>query len=451
MIKTMSSVERVGPDRSLNVQDMPSVPPYAGGSMADDEITSVISRRDVSMLFQPIVDLETGQTVAYEALARGPAGSNLESPAALFGQAAQLGIIPELDLLCRAQALTTAARSPQRDKFVLFVNGEPAHLPPDGDLAPYVDQASRAGRTVLEIAERSVFDRPADLLLAVADARRRGWGIAVDDVGKTTDSLGLLPIIDPDVIKLDMSIIQDRPGRTTGLTLNAVIHHVERSGCLVLAEGIETEEHLARAKALGATLGQGWFFGRPGPVPSADIDYGPWRGEARIDGLRQRESSGVVAPFQLVEDSPRLRRGTKEVLYALSLDIEAQAASQPDGAVVFGCFQRDMHLTAATRRRYERLATRGSLVAALGHSIDPAPAEGVRGVAVPLDDPLVNEWTVVVLSSHFSAALIAHDLGDEGPDGLRRFDYVITYDRDLVIDAARLLFGRVMPYESFGA
>ena len=51
--------------------------------------------------------------------------------------------------------------------------------------------------------------------------------------------------------------------------LNAVAAEAERSGALLLAEGIETEEHLARARAVGATLGQGWLFGRPGPLPPA--------------------------------------------------------------------------------------------------------------------------------------------------------------------------------------
>ena len=72
-----------------------------------DEITSVISRRDVSMVFQPIVELSSGLTVAYEALARGPVGTSLETPAALFGQAAELGIVPELDLLCRCLLYTS--------------------------------------------------------------------------------------------------------------------------------------------------------------------------------------------------------------------------------------------------------------------------------------------------------------------------------------------------------
>jgi DICT domain-containing protein len=73
------------------------------------------------------------------------------------------------------------------------------------------------------------------------------------------------------------------------------------------------------------------------------------------------------------------------------------------------------------------------------------PAAGVRGGHLTGDDPLRDEWTVVVVSPHFSGALIARDVGDDGPDLERRFDYVITHDRELVTEAARIMLGRIVP------
>src|SRR3978361_2267762 len=117
----------------------------------------------------------------------------------------------------------------------------------------------------MEITERALAARPAELLRAVERARERGWRIALDDVGADSMSLSFMPLLRPDVVKLDLSLVQERPGPAIAQIMNAVNAYAEESGALVLAEGIEDERHLRMARGLGATLGQGWFFGRPGP------------------------------------------------------------------------------------------------------------------------------------------------------------------------------------------
>ena len=69
----------------------------------------------------------------------------------------------------------------------------------------------------------------------------------------------------------------------------------------------------------------------------------------------------------------------------------------------------------------------------------------VRGSSLKEDDPLTGEWSVAVLGPHFAAALVAVDLGDTGPEMERRFDFALTYDRDLVIEAASALMRRLHP------
>ena len=76
-------------------------------------------------------------------------------------------------------------------------------------------------------------------------------------------------------------------------------------------------------------------------------------------------------------------------------------------------------------------------------AVEPAP--GVRGAALDPDDPLYGEWTVVVLGPHFAAALCAKDRFETGPRLERLFDFALTYDRDLVIEAAAALMRRVQP------
>lgn len=97
------------------------------------------------------------------------------------------------------------------------------------------------------------------------------------------------------------------------------------------------------------------------------------------------------------------------------------------------------------KRRYERLAERGSLVGVLGQGIADPPARGVRGAAIGADDPLRREWCVVVAGAQHLGALIAIDLGDEGPEDDRRFAFVFTHDTALVLGAARSLLHRIGP------
>ena len=73
------------------------------------------------------------------------------------------------------------------------------------------------------------------------------------------------------------------------------------------------------------------------------------------------------------------------------------------------------------------------------------PAPGVRGASLGPGDPLRGEWDVIMVGPHFAAALVARDCGDDGPDADRRFDFVITHDRDLVVRAAQPLLDRLLP------
>jgi DICT domain-containing protein len=99
-------------------------------------------------------------------------------------------------------------------------------------------------------------------------------------------------------------------------------------------------------------------------------------------------------------------------------------------------------------KRYERIAGQAAFVAALGSGMDPAPAPGVRGARLWENDALRGEWSVAVLGPHFAGALVAVDLGDQDrPEMERRFDFCLTYDRDLVIAAATTLMRRVEPVD----
>ena len=82
---------------------------------------------------------------------------------------------------------------------------------------------------------------------------------------------------------------------------------------------------------------------------------------------------------------------------------------------------------------------------ALACDLGAEPAPGVRGVALEHSDALRGEWDVAVIGPHFAGAFAARDLGNDGPDGQRRFEYVVTHDRDLVVAAATRLMLRIAP------
>jgi diguanylate cyclase (GGDEF)-like protein len=395
----------------------------------------------IRSVYQPIVELDSGRVMAYEALARGPVGP-LERPDLLFAAAREAGRLAELDELCRVAAFRGAVDHDLLAPLTVFVNVEPEVLDsaPLDDLLAIAETAPGDLRVVLEITERALAARPAELLRTVERVRELGWGLALDDVGADSMSLAFLPLLAPDVVKLDLRLVQDRPGPAIAEIMNAVNAHAERTGALILAEGIETEEHLATARALGATLGQGWLFGRPGPGAVTDRAAGVLR-------LPRPPSHGGPggSPFACLPDTVSLRRSSKALLIELSKQLEREALRLGETCVVASTFQEARHFTPATARRYQELVDRTGFVCAIGEDLPVEPIPGLRGATLDPADEVRGEWDVVVLGPHFAAALLARDLGDDGPDLARRFEYGLTYDRNAVIGAASALLSRVAP------
>jgi DICT domain-containing protein len=129
----------------------------------------------------------------------------------------------------------------------------------------------------------------------------------------------------------------------------------------------------------------------------------------------------------------------------MSIQLEHQGLDAAEPNVLLACFQKAGNLTPATRSRFEFLATRAAFTGALGRGMPVSPVPGVRGADLADDDPLRQEWDLVVIGPRFAAALAARDVGDPGADAGRRFDVVVTHDRELVIAAAEPLLRRLVP------
>ena len=397
----------------------------------------------MTTVFQPLIEIGSGLLLGYEALSRGPAGTRWESPEALFREAGAVGRAGELDWICRARAYEAALASDPDPRLTWFVNMEPAAWrdPCPEDLTPVVERARHRLRVVTEMTERAIAEDPSALLSGTASCRAAGWGVALDDVGADPMSLAMLPFVHPDVVKLDMQLLRAPGDPHTARVVAAVSAYAESSGSVVLAEGIETLEHLATARTMGATVGQGWHYGRAVSLPAEGPEPGPTLPLLPVAAT----AADPRTPFEIVSARRPIAPATKADLMPVSMHLEALAGEGTEPPVLLACFQEARHFSTATRVRYAHIATRSPLVAALGVGLGDEPMPGVRGASLTPDDPLRGEWNVLVVGSHQAAALVAKDLGDTGPERDRRFAFAITHDRALVIEAARTLLQWLSP------
>jgi EAL domain-containing protein (putative c-di-GMP-specific phosphodiesterase class I) len=400
-----------------------------------EAVGDVLAHGGVEIGFQAVVDLVSQQPVGFEALARGPKGTDLEAPGALFDAAREAGRLDELDWLCQREALRAALRAGLRAPAVLFVNVEAdssGFLPLD--LRALYAQATAQMVVAVEVTERALTRRPAALLGRVADMRALGCTVALDDVGTAPDSLAMMAVLDPDVVKLDLAELAGRRERELAEVVDAVAAHAERSRITVLVKRIETETEAELAATIGAGLAQGWLFGpreqlvrAPAPPPERPVQH------------TRHADPRDVTPFQLVAEGREVRHASRELLLGLTRHLEDQARAMGRGAVLVGGFEDDTHFDAAAKERYAELAEHLAFCGAVGTGMAVEPARGVHGGRLHASDPLAREWTVAVVSAHASAALCAQDPG--APDG--HYDYVLTHDRALAAAATAALMARI--------
>lgn len=150
-------------------------------------------------------------------------------------------------------------------------------------------------------------------------------------------------------------------------------------------------------------------------------------------------------PFEVLQNGRRVRRGNKALLRSISRSLELDAESLGSSAVALATFQYAHNYTPPVQRTYSRLGERMAFVGVLGADVPPFPAPRVRGGHLGEHDPLRMEWDIAVLGPHFAAALAARDLGDTGPEDERRFDFVVSHNRELATEAARSLMSRIAP------
>lgn len=446
MLETVARAVMAVLDARRRVAEVPPAPEAAAEEVAVEAaelcIGTVIEEQSLRTLFQPIVDLKTRSVVAYEALTRGPEGSVLESPMALLDAARRAGRLGELDWLCRVMAMEAASAAGLPPGLSWFINVEPSGVrePCPTYLLPALERARGDLRVVLEIVERDLNGHVTHLLHAADQARQDVWGVALDDVGSQESSLALLPLVKPDVIKLDMSLVQGGPTPRAAAVTATVRAYAERTGAVVLAEGIETDEHERLARVYGATHAQGYLYGPPAPLPAelpAPRTVVPLRQHSRpVDG---------AGPFEVAARSLTPQRAQKAHLLHLSRHLESRCEQLGDPFVLLTVIQDARFLSDRVLDRYLRLSARSALTVLQVPGVQPRQSPTFQ-LAGPLPGVSCRDsWVVIVLSAGFCGAFGARDHGDEGPDETRRFDFVLTYDEEVATAMARGLLRQLVP------
>lgn len=225
---------------------------------------ALVERDDLRIVFQPIVDISTGEAFAYEALLRCRV-PRYSSPPVLFERAAKLGCAGRLGRMVRELAIPLAAG------HALFVNIHPQELNEGWLVRPDDPIYEHDAPVYLEITE-SVPLTHFDLVMSVLrEVRTRGnIQLVVDDLGAGYSNLKSIADLEPRVVKLDRDLVVgiDANQRQRRL-VSSVISLCRDLDSLVVVEGVETEQEFAALRDSGADFAQGFLFARPNyPLPA---------------------------------------------------------------------------------------------------------------------------------------------------------------------------------------
>jgi EAL domain-containing protein (putative c-di-GMP-specific phosphodiesterase class I) len=225
-------------------------------------VSAVIDTPGLAIAYQPIVNLSTGATVGFEALARFRA-EPVRAPDKWFADAHSVSRGVELELLAIARAIDGLARL--APGAYLSLNVSPCTILAGGLEAALAD--TPLDRLVLELTEHAPIEEYDALNAALAPLRSAGLKLAIDDAGSGYASFRHILQLHPDVIKLDLSLIRDidlDPGRRA--LAKGLIIFANETGATIVAEGVETERELDVLKAIGVKVAQGYLFGKPAPL-----------------------------------------------------------------------------------------------------------------------------------------------------------------------------------------
>ena len=225
-------------------------------------LEETIDKRRIDYAYQPIVDVTTGELLAYEALCR-PQHDSFDGPAELFEIAEHAGRVVELGRVCRT--VSTVPLAGLAEPCLLFLNLHPREL---DDVALLGERAIKeaASRFVFEITETAAIEDYERVRSVIDRLRDHGCRIALDDLGSGYAGLNSLAQLQPDFVKLDMALIRRiHVKSSTRRLVKHILEFCRGEEIPVISEGVETAEEFAEVRAIGCPFVQGDYIAAPGP------------------------------------------------------------------------------------------------------------------------------------------------------------------------------------------
>ncbi|MDB4945240.1 MAG: hypothetical protein JWP97_4774 [Labilithrix sp.] len=215
------------------------------------------------MAFQPIVSLASHGPIAYEALMRSRQ-PGFQTPLPMIEYAERSGRMPELGRAVRELCADAAANIPRG--AALFVNVHTSDLFDPELFSSSSPLSSYADNVVLEITERGAIDDVGDIVARIRRLRSLGYRLAIDDLGAGYAGLSSIAMLEPDFVKLDMTLTRDLASSPLRQRLVAsMVDACRDTGMQLVAEGVETIHELQKLRELGCDLLQGYHFAKPSP------------------------------------------------------------------------------------------------------------------------------------------------------------------------------------------
>jgi len=231
-----------------------------------ENLIEIIYNRQIWTAFQPIVEMETRCPMGHEGLSRGPRGSELQHPGALFGLAARHNMVEELERSCRRQAFQDWEVFGAVGR--LFLNTVPATVRDTSfqgrGVLEFLGPRLSPRFVTLEITERQVIENLNLYREAMHAFLDMGFTFAIDDVGAGYSGLETMASLGASYLKIDMGLVRDvHQKRVNQQVVRAILDMGSGVGATVIAEGIQTDDEASCLRDLGIRYGQGYLFGRP--------------------------------------------------------------------------------------------------------------------------------------------------------------------------------------------
>ncbi|WP_107943476.1 EAL domain-containing protein [Metasolibacillus sp. FSL K6-0083] len=233
-------------------------------------LTKIMEENQINTFFQPIMDLQTTETFAFEALNRPSSTNVFPSADAFFEFIGQTDRVFDFECFCRNLTLKRfKSRLPDNEDYTLFINIHPSVL---------LDKTYQSGETlklvtslgispnqvVFELTERSAVTDFVEFERVLSNYRAQGFRIAIDDVGSGYNSLKTLVYLKPEFIKVDGSLVRfiDHHKEQQQL-FKMLMMYVQELDTKIIAEGVERLEELEFLQEIGVHYAQGYALGRP--------------------------------------------------------------------------------------------------------------------------------------------------------------------------------------------